>query len=211
MILNAVAKVATREGEREIPLQQVFEGPYQTNLKPHEILVRITFQKLPPDAMTSFVRLARREAMAIARMSVALLLQMEKGNDRIRDIRVSLGAVTPTPRRVSGVEAFLKGKSPDEVNLRTASRKVSEEMVQRAGVRPSTSYKSPVVEALFMRAFREALGARLRQVERRSRVDAMDKVLGRLDTGGLTHQGPFCLRSSSQTSWEDFEIDVSEL
>jgi CO/xanthine dehydrogenase FAD-binding subunit len=159
MILNAVAKVATKEGEREVPLQQVFEGPYQTNLKPHEILVRITFQKLPPDAMTSFVRLARREAMAIARMSVALLLQMEKGNDRIRDIRVSLGAVTPTPRRLSGVEVFLKGKSPGEVTLKMVSKKVSEEMVKQAGVRPSTSYKSPVVEALFMRAFREALGS----------------------------------------------------
>jgi CO/xanthine dehydrogenase FAD-binding subunit len=109
--------------------------------------------------MTSFVRLARREAMAIARMSVALLLQMEKGNDRIRDIRVSLGAVTPTPRRLSGVEVFLKGKSPGEVTLKMVSKKVSEEMVKQAGVRPSTSYKSPVVEALFMRAFREALGS----------------------------------------------------
>ena len=157
MILNAVAKVASREGEREVALHQLFKGPYESELRPHEILAGIAFQKLPSDAKTSFVRLARREAMAIARMSVALLLQMEKGNNRIRDIRVSLGAVTPTPQRVSGVEALLKGRSPDEVNLKMASRKVSEEMVKQAGVRPSTSYKSPVVEALFMRAFRAAL------------------------------------------------------
>lgn len=158
MILNAVAMVASREGEREVALHQLFKGPYESELKPHEILVGISFQKLPSASKTSFVRLARREAMAIARMSVALLLQMEKGSNRIRDIRVSLGAITPTPGRVSGAEDLLKGKSPDEGTLKMASRKVSEEMVKQAGVRPSTSYKSPVVEALFMRAFREALG-----------------------------------------------------
>jgi len=39
-----------------------------------------------------------------------------------------------------------------------ASRKVSEVMVQHAGVRPSAPYKAPVVEALFVRACRKALG-----------------------------------------------------
>jgi len=159
MVLNAVAKVTSREGEREVALHQLFKGPYASELRPHEILVEIGFHKLPSGSKTSFVRLARREAMAIARMSVALFLQMDKENNRIRDIRVSLGAVTPIPHRVSGVEALLRGKSPDEGTLKMASAKVSEEMVKQAGVRPSTSYKSPVVEALFMRAFREALGS----------------------------------------------------
>jgi CO/xanthine dehydrogenase FAD-binding subunit len=157
MVLNAVGKVGSREGEREVALQQLIKGPYESGLRSHEILVGIAFQKLSSDTKTTFVRLARREAMAIARMSVALLLQMDKGKNRIRDIRVSLGAVTPTPQRVSGVEALLKGKSRDEDTLKIASRKVSEEMVQQAGVRPSTSYKSPVVEALFLRALRNAL------------------------------------------------------
>jgi hypothetical protein len=39
-----------------------------------------------------------------------------------------------------------------------ASRKVSEMMIQQAGVRPSTSYKAPVVEALFLRGIEKALG-----------------------------------------------------
>jgi CO/xanthine dehydrogenase FAD-binding subunit len=157
IVLDAVGRVASKEGEKEIPLVQLFKGPYETNLKPHEILVQVQFKKLPSGVRSSFVRLARREAMAIARMSVAIILQMEKGKDRIEDIRVSAGSITPTPQRMSDAEAILKGKSPDEGLLKMASRKVSETMIYQSGIRPSTSYKRPVVEALFIRAMRKVL------------------------------------------------------
>jgi carbon-monoxide dehydrogenase medium subunit len=76
MVLNAMGRVVSKEGERQVPLDQLFKGPYETNLKPHELLVQITFQKLPSDMRCSFVRLARRDAMAIARMNVAIVLQI---------------------------------------------------------------------------------------------------------------------------------------
>ena len=157
LVLNAIGRVASREGEKEVPLSQLFKGPYETNLKPHELLVQIRFPKHPSDMRSSFVRLARRDAMAIARVSVAILLQMGKRKNKIEDIRIAVGSVTPTPQRMSEAEAFLMGKSPDEEALKRASLKVSETMIHRSGVRPSTSYKRPVVGALFMRAMRKAL------------------------------------------------------
>jgi CO/xanthine dehydrogenase FAD-binding subunit len=157
MVLNAMGRVASREGIKEVPLVHLFKGPYQTNLKPHELLVQIIFPKLSSEARSSFVRLARRDAMAIARMSVAIVLQTEKKKHRIEGIGISVGSVTPTPRRMSEAEAFLKGKSPDEEVLQKASLKISETMIHESGVRPSTSYKKPVVEALFKRAMRKAL------------------------------------------------------
>ncbi len=93
--------------------------------------------------------------MAIARMSVAIVLQLEKG--RIEDIRISVGSVTPIPQRISEAEAVLKGKSADEEGLQLAAGKVSETMIRQSGIRPSTSYKRPVAEALFIRAMKEAL------------------------------------------------------
>jgi CO/xanthine dehydrogenase FAD-binding subunit len=155
MVLNAMGRVVSRGGEKEVPLSQLFKGPYETNLKPHELLVQITFQKLPPETKSSFVRLARRDAMAIARMNVAIILQI--GKNRIEDVRIAVGSVTPTPQRMSEAETFLKGKLPDQRSLQKASLKVSEAMIQRSGIRPSTSYKKPVVEALFMRAVKKAL------------------------------------------------------
>ncbi|MBS3918268.1 MAG: xanthine dehydrogenase family protein subunit M [Deltaproteobacteria bacterium] len=157
MVLNAVGKIVSREGAREAPLDQLFKGPYETNLKPHEILVHIGFEKLSSVMRSSFIRLARREAMAIARMSMAVVLRIERSSNLIKDIRISPGAVMPRPQRMPEVEDFLKGKSPDEAILKTASQKVSGVMVLTSGVRSSTPYKAPVVEALFLRAMRSCL------------------------------------------------------
>jgi len=157
MVLNAMGKVVSKKEERQVPLSQLFKGPYKTTLKPHELLVQIIFAKLSPEARSSFVRLARRDAMAIARMNVAIVLQTERRKHRIEDICISVGSVTPTPQRMSEAEAFLRGKSPDEEVLQQASLKISETMIRESGVRPSTSYKKPVVEALFKRAMRKAL------------------------------------------------------
>jgi len=158
MVLNAVGRVMSREGEKEVPLRQLFRGPYETNLEPYEILTHVTFKKLPSAARCSYVRLARREAMAIARMSVAIVLWMDSGSGQIEDVRISVGAVTPIPNRMSDAEAFLRGKSPEEEVLRQASPKVSGAMVHWSGIRPSTVYKKPVIEALFVRALRKTLG-----------------------------------------------------
>ncbi|HYA90743.1 MAG TPA: xanthine dehydrogenase family protein subunit M [Thermodesulfobacteriota bacterium] len=157
MVLNAVGRVMSKKGEREVPLRQLFKGPYETNLKPHELLAQVIFQKLPSDMRSSFLRLARRDAMAIARMSVAIVLHMEKKKNRIVDIRIAVGSVTPTPRRFSEAEDLLRGKTFDEEALRTASLKISETMINRTGIRPSTSYKRPVIEALFVRGMKKAL------------------------------------------------------
>ena len=157
MVLNAMGRVVSREGEKEVPLSELFKGPYESNLKPYELLAQITFEKLSPAMRSGFIRLARREAMAIARMSVAVVLKMESRKRRIEDIRIAVGSVTPTPQRMSEGEVFLKGESPDEEVLQKASLKISEAMIRQSGIRPSTSYKKPVVEALFLRAMRKAL------------------------------------------------------
>ncbi len=160
MVLNAMGLVMSKEGEKQVPLYQLFEGPYETSLKSHELLVQVTFQKLSSSMKSSFIRLARRDAMAIARMSVAIVLEMEKRKKQIREIRIAAGSITPTPRRFSEAEDLLRGKSPDEEILQKASLKISEMMINRTGIRASTPYKRPVIETLFMRGMRKALERR---------------------------------------------------
>ncbi len=157
MVLNAVGRVVSREGEKEVPLSELLKGPYESSLRPDELLTQITFQKLSPAMGRGFIRLARRGAMAIARMSVAVVLKTESRERRIEDIRIGVGSVTPIPQRMAEAEIFLTGESPEEGVLQKASRKISEAMVRQSGIRPSTSYKKPVVEALFIRAMRKAL------------------------------------------------------
>ena len=155
MVLNATARVVSKKGEREVPLSELFVGPYESSLKPCEILMQVQFPRLPEGAKFSFIRLARREAMAISRMSIAAIVQMKK--ELIEDLRVSVGAVTPTPQRMVEAETLLIGSSAEEEKLRLAAQEISKRMIRFSGPRPSTAYKKPVIEALFMRAVRNAL------------------------------------------------------
>jgi CO/xanthine dehydrogenase FAD-binding subunit len=155
MVLGATGRILSKDGEKEVPLADLFKSPYRTHLAPHEILTEIKFPKLSPSFRSGFVRLARREAMAVARMNVAVVLSMEHG--RIGAIRISVGSVTPVPQRMEEAESLLLGASPDEELFTEAGRKISGTMIRMSGIRPSTSYKKPVVEALFLRAVRQAL------------------------------------------------------
>jgi CO/xanthine dehydrogenase FAD-binding subunit len=157
MVLNASGKVISSRQVRELPLSELFQGPYQSSLNSDELLVQVSFPKLTSDFRTGFIRLARRAAMAISRMSVAVVLRMARGEDRIEEVRISAGAVTPTPHRMSEAESILKGKTSDEGTMKKAAQCISKAMVRWSGVRPSTAYKAPVVEALFLRCMRQAL------------------------------------------------------
>jgi len=157
MVLEATGRVLSSGRDKEVPLSDLFSGPYQSSLNPDELLVQVSFPKLAPDFRTGFVRLARRAAMAIARMSVAVVLRMIRGENRIEEVRISAGAVTPTPHRMSEAESILTGKNPDEGTMKKAAQCISEAMIRWSGVRPSTAYKAPVVEALFLRCMRQAL------------------------------------------------------
>ncbi len=157
MVLEATGRVLSSGRSKEVSLSELFHGPYQSSLNSGELLVQISFPKLASDFRTGFIRLARRTAMAISRMSVAVVLRMARGVDRIEDIRISAGAVTPTPHRMAEAESVLRGRPPDERTMKKAAQCLSETMVQWSGIRPSTSYKAPVVEALFLRCMRQAL------------------------------------------------------
>ena len=154
--LDAEAMFASKRGERTSLLKDIFVKPYKTDIEADELLIGVRFQKLPPGARTSFHKLARRNALAISRMNVAVVIVL--GGGKIIEARIAPGSATPMPDRIAIAEEILLGKEPSEELFRLAGEKVSEEMIKRSGVRWSTPYKKPVIEALTARALREAAG-----------------------------------------------------
>lgn len=152
--LNAEAIFQSKSGERVSPLKDIYLKPYQTDIKDNEILTAIRFSRLPEGARSSYIKLGRRNALAISRMNVAVVLVIKEG--KITEARISPGSTTPTPDRITPAEELLIGKEPCEELFRQAGRAVSEEMINRSGRRWSTPYKEPVIAALTTRALREA-------------------------------------------------------
>jgi carbon-monoxide dehydrogenase medium subunit/xanthine dehydrogenase FAD-binding subunit len=152
--LNAEAVFKSRRGERVSPLKDIFVKPYLTDIKADEILAALRFARLPAGSRSAFIKLARRKALAISRMNVAVVLVIREG--RIEEARISPGSATPAPDRIGAAEKVLIGKEPGEQIFREAGRALAAEMINRSGRRWSTPYKEPVIAALTTRALREA-------------------------------------------------------
>ena len=138
-------------GVREVKLSEFFAKPYVTTAKPDEILVGISFPKLPAGAKSSFIKLGRRNALSISRLSVAAILEKDR-RGVITDARIVPGAALPKWQRVQEAERLLVGKHASRDLFTEAGNKVSEIMISFAGRRWSTEYKEPVIAVLVRRA-----------------------------------------------------------
>ncbi len=149
--LGATVTLRSKNGSRKMSLADLFIKPYQTKAKPDEMLIGIQFPKLPPNVRSAFIKLGRRNALSISRLSVAAILQV--GVDgRIVDARIVPGAAFPTWKRITSAERMLLGEKPSEKLFTAAGQKVSEEMIKETGRRWSTEYKEPVIAVLVRRA-----------------------------------------------------------
>ena len=152
--LGATVTLQSKGGSREMPLADLFVKPYQTKAKPGELLTAIRFPKLPAGVRSAFIKLGRRNALAISRMSVAAVLQIGR-DGRIAEARIVPGAAFPTWKRVLEAEQMLVGHKPEAKLLAAAGQKVSEEMIKVTGRRWSTEYKEPVIAVLVRRALEQ--------------------------------------------------------
>ena len=124
-------------------------------IQPDELLVAFEFLSLAA-WRTSFLKLGRRKALAISRMNVAAAFLLKDG--LIQEARISPGCVFRSPDRVKNAEEILLGQIVSKELFAQAGVLAAEEMIRRTGVRWSTEYKQPVLEALVERALLQAAG-----------------------------------------------------
>ncbi len=154
LVHRARVQIRSASSERSEPLEEVIIGPYRTTLKPGEVMVRFDLEPLGDDYRWNFQRIARRRALSVARMNAAAVARVDSSGI-VDDLRLSVGSITPEPGRMVAAEEHLNGKIPDPSVIREAAEKVSQEMIRRSGLRPSTEYKRPAVEGLVVKALTE--------------------------------------------------------
>jgi len=160
--LGAEITLESAEQKRTLSLSDFFLAPYKTVRKRDELITDISFSDLPqsprtrgPTSRTAFLKLGRRQALAISRLSVAVFVS---GNEVLDDVRISVGSVLPRFGRLHEAEEMLKGFPPASDRFREAGRAGSAEAVRIAGRRWSTDYKEPVLAALIHRGLCVACG-----------------------------------------------------
>ena len=158
--LGAIVTLQSKTGRREMDLAELFLKPYQTRARPDELLTAVHFGKLPSNARSAFIKLGRRNALSISRLSVAAILQIND-DGKIGDARIVPGSVFPVWKRVTDAEAMLVGEKPAVKLFAAAGKKVAGQMIKEAGRRWSTEYKEPVIAVLVRRALEQAAVAQV--------------------------------------------------
>jgi carbon-monoxide dehydrogenase medium subunit/xanthine dehydrogenase FAD-binding subunit len=152
--LGATVALQSKSSTRHMPLADLFVQPYHTKANAGELLTEIQFQPLPTNARSTFVKLGRRNALSISRLSVAAVLVWDELG-KIINASIVPGAAFPTWRRVPEAEEMLLGEQPSERLFAAGGQKVSEVMIAATGWRWSTEYKEPVIGVLVRRALEE--------------------------------------------------------
>lgn len=151
LALGARLTLASTEGTREMAIADFFDKPYHTHARRDELLTAITFPALARSARGAFLKLGRRNALSIARISVAAVIGRDPSGV-ITDARIVPGSALPVWRRLDAVEATLIGQRPTAELLAAAGDAVSAAMIEATGRRWSTEYKEPVLAVMVRRA-----------------------------------------------------------
>ena len=155
--LGAVALCQGPAGQRELPLEDFFQGPGQTALQPGELLVGLRLPEPGARAGAAYVKISPRRAMDIAVVGAAVALALEPGGgDRVQRARVVLGAVAPTPERARRAEALLEGRVPDPAALEAAAEQAMREARPITDLRASAEYRRDMVRVAVRRAAQAA-------------------------------------------------------
>jgi aerobic carbon-monoxide dehydrogenase medium subunit len=142
-------------GQRSIPSSNFFVDTFSTAVKKDEILTEIRIPYLPKRSGSAYIKHSRREGdFAIVGVGVALTV----GPKNIcKDIRISLGAVAPTPIRAKSAEKHLKGKKLTDETIVAGAEEANVEADPPSDMHGSREYRLEMIKVFTKRAVKLAL------------------------------------------------------
>ena len=147
--LSPIARDAIQE--QTWPVSELVSGPNRTRIPAGGLLVSLRYRAPEPGSRSVFLKLGRRNAMAISRLTVAALGRLDV-EGRIVEARLVPGSATPQIHRFAAVEEMLVGQAPNEPLIAEAGRAAAAEMRRLAGRRWSSEFKEPALAAMVARA-----------------------------------------------------------
>ncbi|MGH7843848.1 MAG: FAD binding domain-containing protein [Candidatus Binatia bacterium] len=156
LVLDVKAKIAGADRERIIDLENFFRGPGQTVMGPDEILTELTIPAADPRLSGEYNKFSPREMMDLAYVGVAVALVLGERERRCEDVRIALGAVSPTPMRARNAEALLAKQILTEELAERASIEAARESKPISDVRSTADYRREMVRAMSKRALLNA-------------------------------------------------------
>ncbi|MCP4719029.1 MAG: xanthine dehydrogenase family protein subunit M [Desulfobacteraceae bacterium] len=143
--LDGVAQLVGPEGERSCPVKDLFLAPYQTILKPGEILKKIIIPPQAPHTGSAYIKFGRRAAMELPLIGIGVLLTLDTHGKICTKARICLGVAAPTPMRAYDAEDFLIGKTINEKILIEAGNMAADQSKVRDSIRGKAWHRKEMI------------------------------------------------------------------
>ncbi len=149
-VLGAEVQILSKGARRRIPIREFVKEPGKVDLSHGEIVAGVWLRKGQPYRVHHFEKVGQRNALAIAIVSMAALIDTtEKGI--IQRARFAWGSAGPTVVTSGALESFLKGRPLDGETLSKAQVLVREAVSPIDDVRATASYRREVAANLLLR------------------------------------------------------------
>ncbi|MFZ0243572.1 MAG: xanthine dehydrogenase family protein subunit M [Desulfobacterales bacterium] len=157
MVYGAELVLAGASGERRMPVETYFKGPGMTAAGEDELVTAIVITVPRGYCGAGYLNLGVRKAQDCNIVNVASFLELDEKADRIRNARIALGSVGPTPLRSSKAEQVLVGEKPDERLFEQAGQAATNDCQPILDFRGSAEYRRAMVALLTRRTLAMAL------------------------------------------------------
>jgi carbon-monoxide dehydrogenase medium subunit len=153
--LNATVKLANKERERILPLEEFFVDYFETELEEGEMLLEVQLPVIPPRTAVVYDKFNIIENDQ-GIVSVAASLTLDDKGTNCQDARIVLGSAAPVSMRAKEAEKLLIGKKVDDKLLEAVGEKAAEEADPVADIHASEEYRRDLVKILTRRMVKSA-------------------------------------------------------
>jgi carbon-monoxide dehydrogenase medium subunit len=161
LALNAELVAQSTKGERVIPVDGFFQGPFTTTLRPDEVVTAIRIPLSAGHAGGSYHKLERKVGDFA---TVAVSVQVELDGRKVKRAGIGLTSVGATNLKAKKAEQALVGHELKDDVIAEAARLAAETAEPKDDIRGSAAYKKDVVRVFVQRGLKAAL-ARAQEVK----------------------------------------------
>ncbi len=155
LALRASLKLASKNGERTIPVEEFFTGPGQTVLEPGELLKEVIIPFPEAGTKWAYRKIGRRRAETLS--VIAGAFSMRLGGGKCTDGRLALCAVAPTPILAKKASSLINGKQLDASLIEHVAKIAAEETNPIDDVRGTAWYRHHATEAIVKNLLEELM------------------------------------------------------
>jgi CO/xanthine dehydrogenase FAD-binding subunit len=155
LLMNANMKILKKGGERWVPAEDFFLGPFMTVLEPDEMLAEVDLRPLPARTGSSYKQVSRQRG-GYAQVAIASAVTLDEAGS-CKQVRLVLISVGDTPVLSKEAMRILVGQKASQAAFEeVAEAVIKSEIDPGTDVHATADYRRNLTRVLVVRSLTEA-------------------------------------------------------